>query len=247
MNGNPAEVPRSGEVFLTAQWRNLAMLNYEVDPSLLSAFIPSGTELDFWSGKAFVSLVGFQFLNTRVRGIAIPFHCNFDEVNLRFYVRRIVGGEVRRGVVFIREIVPRWAIAALARCVYNEKYVCFPMAHNILESGPELAVEYAWCGADAWSRLRMQTDGAPALPAAGSEEQFITEHYWGYSVQKNGGTAEYRVSHPSWRVWRGKGASFEGDATQLYGRELGAVVLRSPSSAFLAEGSAVTVCRGVRI
>src|ERR1700730_14672902 len=108
--------------FLTAEWRNLAMLNYEVEPSLLSPFIPSGTEIDRWDDKTFVSLVGFRFLNTRVRGIPIPFHRNFEEVNLRFYVRRTVGDEVRRGVVFIKEIVPRWAIAAVARSVYNERY-----------------------------------------------------------------------------------------------------------------------------
>jgi uncharacterized protein YqjF (DUF2071 family) len=100
-------------VFLTAEWRNLAMLNYEVDQSLLLPFVPSGTTLDQWEGKTYVSLVGFRFLKTRVLGLPVPFHTNFDEVNLRFYVRRRIAGDVRRGVVFIREIVPRWAIASL--------------------------------------------------------------------------------------------------------------------------------------
>lgn len=247
MDGNAAEGVRSGEVFLTAEWRNLAMLNYEVDPALLSGFIPSGTELDLWNGKALISLVGFQFLQTRVRGIAVPFHRNFDEVNLRFYVQRIVDGEVRRGVVFIREIVPRWAIAALARGVYNENYVCLPMSHRIAGDGEERTVEYAWRTKAGWSRLSMRTEGALVLPAPGSEAQFITEHYWGYSVQKNGGTKEYRVAHPGWRVWRGSDAKFEGDAAQLYGRELAAVILTPPSSAFLAEGSPVVVGRGKKI
>src|SRR5438128_566574 len=131
--------------FLTAEWRNLVMLNYAVDPRLLEKFVPAGTELDTWQGKTFVSLVGFRFLNTRVRGIAIPFHRNFNEVNLRFYVRRLEGNEVRRGVVFIREIVPRRAIATVARVAYNEPYVALPMSHRI-ESRTQggLDVEYAW-------------------------------------------------------------------------------------------------------
>jgi Uncharacterized conserved protein (COG2071) len=113
-------------VFLTAEWRALAMLNYEVDASLLRHFVPAGTELDCWQGKTLVSLVGFRFLKTRVLGIPIPFHRNFDEVNLRFYVRRAEATEVKRGVVFIREIVPRRAIAAVARAFYNERYLALP-------------------------------------------------------------------------------------------------------------------------
>src|ERR1700694_5344735 len=93
------------EIFLRAEWRNLAMLNYEVEPALLARFVPNGTELDRWNGKVFVSLVGFCFLKTEICRISIPFHRNFDEVNLRFYVRRREGNEIRRGVVFIREIV----------------------------------------------------------------------------------------------------------------------------------------------
>ena len=121
----------SDRIFLTAEWRNLAMLNYEVDAGLLLPFVRAGTELDRWNGKVFVSLVGFRFLKTRVLDIAVPFHTNFDEVNLRFYVRRQIGDEFRRGVVFIREIVPRWAIAFVARTFYNENYVALPMAHEI--------------------------------------------------------------------------------------------------------------------
>ena len=106
--------------FLTAEWRSLAMLNYVVDPALLAPMVPRGTELDSFDGRTYMSLVGFRFERTRVRGIWIPLHSDFDEVNLRFYVRRRVSGEIRRGVVFIREVVPRWAIAAVARAVYGE-------------------------------------------------------------------------------------------------------------------------------
>lgn len=234
-------------VFLTAQWRYLAMLNYEVDPLLLSQFIPVGTELDSWSGKTFVSLVGFRFLRTRVCGIPIPFHRNFDEVNLRFYVRRSLGDEVRRGVVFIKEIVPRWAIAAVARSFYNEKYVALPMTHQIETNDSGVSAEYGWRSGLAWHQIKIHGAGDPKLPQHGSEEEFITEHFWGYSTLADGATAEYRVAHPSWRVWSGQDAKFEGDATKIYGPKLAEVISGRPSSAFLAEGSEVAVFRGQRI
>ena len=238
----------SGRVFLVAQWRNLATLNYEVDPGLLLPFVPAGTELDRWDGKIFVSLVGFQFLKTRVFGIAIPFHTNFDEVNLRFYVRRRVEGEVRRGVVFIREIVPRWAITVVARTVYNENYVALPMSHEIRSvGGGGLAVAYRWRGGSDWSGIRLETAGEPKIANDGSHEQFITEHYWGYAAQPDGGCVEYRVEHPSWKVWNTRSAEFSGNVEHLYGIELAAALRGTPASALLTEGSQVTVMRGRRL
>ncbi len=224
------------------------MLNYEADAGLLLPFVPAGTELDRWNGKIFVSLVGFQFLKTRVFGLAIPFHSNFDEVNLRFYVRRNVDGEVRRGVVFIREIVPRWAIAAVARTIYNEKYVALPMSHEIRPVGSGgLTAAYRWRAASGWCGVNLETDGEPKLAKDGSHEQFITEHYWGYAAQRDGGCVEYRVEHPSWRVWNARSAEFSGDTEELYGKELAAVLRGTPASALLAEGSQVTVMRGRKL
>ncbi len=238
----------SKSVFLRADWRTLAMLNYEVDPSLLTKFVPSGTELDRWNGKVFVSLVGFRFLNTKVCGITIPFHSNFDEVNLRFYVRRTEDNEVRRGVVFIKEIVPRWAIATVARTFYNERYVSLPMRHQIQRNGESgLLVEYGWRSSAGWNRMSLTALGNPGMPAEGSEEQFITEHYWGYAAQRDGGCMEYRVAHPSWKVWMGRDAKFEGNLVELYGQDLAAALVGTPTSAFLAEGSEVTVYRGRRL
>jgi uncharacterized protein YqjF (DUF2071 family) len=234
-------------LFLTAEWRNLAMLNYEVDPVLLTKFVPIGTELDCWNGKTFISLVGFQFLRTRVCGIPIPFHRNFDEVNLRFYVRRSVDGKIRRGVVFIKEIVPRWAMAAVARGLYNERYVALPMDHQIKAGESDLLVEYGWRSGMAWNRIFISAAGGPTLPKHGSEEEFITEHFWGYSVQTDNTTVEYRVAHPSWRVWTGCDVGFVGDGTELYGPELASVLAGAPASAFLAEGSVIEVFRGQRI
>ena len=113
--------------FLTAEWRELAVLNFEIDPALLKPWMPQSTELDLWNGTALVSLVGFQFLDTRVLEAAIPFHRNFDEVNLRFYVQ----GSEGRGVVFIREFVPRPAISLIANSLYGEHYATARMQHSI--------------------------------------------------------------------------------------------------------------------
>lgn len=234
-------------VFLTAEWRHLVMLNYEVDPSLLSGLVPSGTELDSWNGKTFLTLVGFRFLRTKVWGISLPFHRNFEEVNLRFYVRRSEGNSVRRGVVFIREIVPRWLIAAVARAFYHERYVAMPMSHEIRRDASGLAIEYGWKFGALRNKIKVAVRGDPEATSNGSQEQFISEHYWGYAAQKDGGCIEYQVRHPPWKVWNASDAGFEGDMEGLYGRELNAVLKRPPTSAFLADGSAVSVHRGRRL
>jgi len=225
------------------------MLNYEVDPALLLSLVPDGTELDRWHGKVFVSLVGFQFLKTRLLGfLPIPMHSNFEEVNLRFYVRRQTGNEVRRGVVFMREMVPRHAIAFVARTFYNENYVALPMAHEIRRvRDNDLRVAYRWRSGNLWSGIHLETEGRSELPAEGSVEQFITEHYWGYAAQPGGGCVEYRVTHPSWKVWQVRQSAFEGDTERFYGEEIATVLRGKPESAFLAEGSTVGVMRGKRL
>jgi uncharacterized protein YqjF (DUF2071 family) len=240
-------MPAASPVFLTAEWRELAMLNYAVNPDLLSPFVPRGTELDCFDGRYFVSLVGFRFLHTKVRGIAWPFHRNFEEVNLRFYVRRREGNDWRRGVVFVREIVPRRAIAAIARLLYNEKYLALPMSHQIAAHDGGMDVEYHWTLQGRVNKMSVAVTGHAAIPDPGSQAHFITEHFWGYSSQPKGDSVEYRVEHASWAVWTARSARFEGDATQLYGQNLAAVLQRQPDSAFLAQGSAVTVYRGKRM
>ena len=233
--------------FLTAEWRDVVMLNYEVDPALLSALVPSGTELDLWQGKTFVSLIGFRFLNMKMLGVPIPFHRDFDEINLRFYVRRRERNELKRGVAFVREIVPRRAVATIARVLYNEQYVTRAMSHRIERNQASCEAQYSWTGRHDRGKLSVSVKGEPALPQEGSQEQFIAEHYWGYSAQRDGGCLEYRVEHPSWRVWKSRNASFEGDVEELFGRELVAVLKREPASAFLAEGSEIALRRGRRL
>jgi uncharacterized protein YqjF (DUF2071 family) len=235
------------QLFLTAEWRDLILLNYEVDASLLQAFVPAGTELERWQGRVFLSLVGFRFLNTRVFRLPVPFHRNFEEVNLRFYVRRKEGNEVKRGVVFVREIVPRWAIAAVARTLYNENYIALPMAHRIDRGAGFLSAEYSWRVRGAWNRMRASVADEPALPSPGSQEEFIAEHYWGYASQPEGGCVEYRVAHAPWRVWSTQHCSFEGGLEDIYDRTFAAILRGHPASAFIAEGSAVSVYRGKRI
>lgn len=232
-------------VFLTAEWRSLVMLNYAVDRAVLDPLLPRGVELDLWEGGALVSMVGFLFLDCRVLGVPIPFHQNFEEVNLRFYVRRKMDGAWRRGVVFVREIVPRRAIALVARVAYNEPYLALPMRHEAPARGGEFS--YAWKFGGRWNSLGARTRGDAAPIAPGSAEEFIFEHYWGYTAQRDGGTIEYQVEHPAWRVWQTETSSLDCDAAALYGAPFTEPLRATPHSAFVAEGSPVSVRRGQRV
>jgi uncharacterized protein YqjF (DUF2071 family) len=229
--------------FLTAEWRDLLMVNFAVDPSLLAPHVPAGTQLDAYDGVTYVSLVAFRFVDTRVLGMRVPGHHAFEELNLRFYVRRDSAQETRRGVVFLKEVVPRRAIAFVARAVYNEPYVALPMQHSIAGTPP--AVEYSWRIGGGWSSVKARATGLGAVSRAGSREEFITEHYWGYTRQRDGGTLEYRVEHPRWTVWSAELIELP-PLNLLYGPAL-AVALKHPASTFVADGSAVSVHRGVRL
>lgn len=233
----------SKPVFLSARWCDLLLLQYPVDERVLAPLVPRGVELDPWQGRHVVSLVAFRFLNTRLKGIAIPFHVDFDEINLRFYVRRVVDGVLRRGVVFVKEIVPRRAIATVARLVYDEPYVALPTRHRV-EPG---TVDYAWKHRGRWDRITGARRGEPTLVVDGTEPAFITEHYWGYTRRRDGSTSEYQVEHPRWRTWDAHDVTVDVDAAALYGTEFGAALARPPSSALIAEGSDVLVREGTRI
>ena len=238
-------MPRPEKIFLSAEWRDLLILNYEVDPACLRKCVPAGTELDSFAGKTYVSLVGFRFCRTKLLGsIPIPFHTEFEEINLRFYVKRREANELRRGVVFIAEIVPKHAVAYTARWFYGENYVRRQMAHRILTNGSKMEVEYSWRSGNERCKLQARATETPTLPSEGSLEQFITEHYWGYSRQSNGATVEYHVQHAPWKVWSTNQSSFSGDASDLYGNELSHFLKQTPASAFIADGSPVKVMRG---
>jgi uncharacterized protein len=224
--------------FLRAQWRHLAMVNYEVDPELLRPLVPAGTELDRFGGRCFVSLVGFLFLDVRVMGWRVPFHARFEEVNLRFYVSRDAAGERRRAVTFVRELVPLPTVALAARLRYGERYSSVPMRHRVEEA----AVAYEWRYGGRWQGIELAPEKAAELPEPESEQEFITEHYWGYA--KTGrGTVEYEVVHPRWNVSRAE-ARVDCDAERLYGPGFAAALAVAPTSAFLADGSPVAVMPG---
>ena len=228
------------------------MLNFEVPPALLRPLVPAGTELDPGAGVTLASLVGFRFLDTRVLGVPVPGHRDFDEINLRFYVRRQAEDRTwRRAVVFVRELVPRRAVAAVARGVYHEPYTAVPMRHELevdgASEGAPARVAYAWRFGGRWHGLEVRTHGVPSLPAPGSEAAFITEHYWGYTRRRDGGTSEYRVAHEPWRVWTAADTSLDGDMALTYGAAFAECLRGRPRSAFLAEGSPVTVSGGRRI
>lgn len=231
--------------FLTAQWRYLALLNYEVDPALLEARVPAGTELDRFEGRTLVSVVGFRFVRTRVLGIAVPLHQDFDEINLRFYVRRRTSAGWRRGVVFVRELVPKPAIALVARLVYRENYRSVPMSHAVDDSGSgagrSVSAAYDWSARDSAGSIRLRAHGEPSPLAEGSLEQFVAEHYWGYGIGRADRTLEYEVRHDPWRVWAADGATFSGNPGELYGERFSQVLRNAPHSAFLADGSPVSV------
>lgn len=230
--------------FLTAQWRDLLILNYQVDPAVLVPHLPHGTALDLWNGQALISLVGFRFLDTRVRGVAIPGHRNFEELNLRFYVTRTTpSGEVRRGVVFLREFVPRTAIALIARWVYGEPYRALPMRHKISER----EATYGLKAGGEWQEMAATPSGSSILATDRPDFAFITEHYWGYTRRSATRTDEYEVRHPVWRVREAQGVRMTLDVASLYGHTFLPSLSAPPCSAFLAEGSPVEVYSGARL
>lgn len=233
--------------FLTASWSDLIMLNWEIDPEVLLPYVPHGTELDGFRGSFYISVVAFRFQHTRVLSLPVPFHMHFEELNLRFYVRREVGSELRRGVVFVKEFVPRRAIAALARWLYNENYVAAPMNHSITIEGQQRHIKYSWLQNRNWQELTARCSGEPEPLGADTLEEFIAEHYWGYTRQRDGGTIEYRVEHPRWNVWRPQQVLFEADVAALYGAPFATVIANPPALALVADGSPVTVRFPTRI
>jgi uncharacterized protein YqjF (DUF2071 family) len=234
--------------FLTAQWKNLLMLNYEVDPQVLKKHIPPGTELDLWQGKALVSMVGFMFLDTRVLGVKWPFHVNFEEVNLRFYVRYLDGNEWKRGAVFISEIVPKYVISLMANTLYNEHYKAMPMRHSTQPIDDSHTIfMYEWKFKGKWNRLGARVSNSPEPIQPGSAEEFIFEHYWGYNQLNSNTTIEYQVEHPSWRVSQVKTPIVDADIAAIYGEEFVPYLSVEPYSAFFAAGSEIAVRMGKKI
>ncbi len=228
--------------FLNAEWRKLILVNYEIDPMILINDIPAHTELDLWNGRCYVSLVGFMFVNTKMLGLKIPFHINFEEVNLRFYVKhRTKSGESKRGVVFIKEIVPRHAITIVANTLYKEHYQTMPMRHSWSENEKSRSVSYEWKCKGVWQKVGVQASLESEYIEKGSEEEFITEHYWGYTKINDKKTFEYEVTHPSWRAYPVQKYELDLDYGKVYGERFSFLNQQKPTSVMLAEGSEITV------
>jgi uncharacterized protein YqjF (DUF2071 family) len=227
--------------FLNAEWRKLAMANYAIHPNVLTKYVPSGTELDLWEGKCFVSLVGFMFLNVKILGIKVPFHINFEEVNLRFYVKRFENNTWKRGVVFIKEIVPKPALTFVANTLYKEHYETLPMRHEWKENATNRTVEYQWKKNTQWQSFKITADIASSEIPADSETEFITEHYWGYAKVNDKTTNEYEVTHPKWRQYKVNDSEIKVDFKAVYGDDFEFLNELQPTSVMLAEGSEITV------
>ncbi|MGC4104468.1 YqjF family protein [Ferruginibacter sp.] len=232
-----------GATFLTAEWNNLIMANYVVDPVVLKPYLPCKTELDVYNGNVYVSLVGFMFRNTKLLGFKIPFHVNFEEVNLRFYVRYNDNGNWKRGTVFIKEIVPKPAISFVANTVYREKYITRSMTHFYTEKENDISLGYHWKHAGKWNKLEALVANTPRPMQPGSEAAFIAEHYWGYSRYNDTTTFEYEVQHPSWNIFETKEYKIDCDFGALYGQEFAGLQKAQPQSVFVAEGSAIAVLK----
>ncbi len=238
--------------FLTAEWRKLIMAQYTVDPAILAPFLPAGVELDLFhaagEARAYVSLVGFLFDRVRIKRLAIPFHTSFEEINLRFYVRRTEpGGSTRRGVVFIREFVPRAAITRIARTLYDEPYATLPTNHSIKRIGNSLDVSYGLQFHKKWHTLSVEASPTPEPIAAESEEAFVTEHFWGYTRRRNGQTSQYEVRHPAWQTYPITRHRIYFDFATLYGPAFSTLNHQQPSSVLLAEGSPVSILSGTHL
>lgn len=227
--------------FLTAEWRKLAFANYIIDPQILDKYVPAGTELDLWEGKCYISLVGLMFLETKVLGVKVPFHVRFEEVNLRFYVKRLENNVWKRGVVFVKEIVPKPAITFVAKTLYNENYESLPMRHTWEENADHRVVSYEWKKQKQWQSLKVVAALDASEIAEQSEAEFIAEHYWGYAQVNDSKTHEYEVTHPRWQQYAVKHAEINVDFEQIYGADFACLQDVEPASLMLAEGSKITV------
>lgn len=242
-----------GKPFLTAAWHDLVVVTWAVDPALLKPYLPAGCAIDFWEGRAILSLVAFDFRDVRVMGFSIPFHKRFPEVNLRFHVKRAMpDGSVRRGVSFIQEMVPRFAVAAAARMMYGEPYVARPMRSVTVAGGPSgdtgdgprKSLVYEWKRHQEWERVIALTTSPFRLPRPGSLEDYVVTQEWGYTRRSTRSTREYRVTHPRWSVSLNAECMLEADIATLFGRRFVTPLDTPPVSTFVADGSPIAVFHG---
>lgn len=227
--------------FLRAKWQNLIMANYEIDPSILLPYLPKGVELDYFYGKTYVSLVGFLFKNTSIFNIPIPFMGTFEEVNLRFYVLRKEGNEIKRGVVFINETVPNKIVAYVANKLYKEHYIAIPTKHSWKITNNTKEITYQWKVKSKWNSIQVNASPTKQNMEAGSIEEFIFEHYFGYTKVNENHSIEYKINHPSWQINGINDYKIECDFAAFYGNDFEILNHTKPNSVMIAEGSDISV------
>jgi uncharacterized protein YqjF (DUF2071 family) len=231
--------------FLKAEWRKLVMFNYAIDPAWLQPYVPPHTEMDFWNQTCYVSLVGFMFLNTKIKGIKIPLHVNFEEINLRFYVKYQEKNQPpKRGVVFIKEIVPKPMITLVANTLYREHYITLPMDHTWNLNETELKVHYSLKKNKTRFHFGVTAKNEPLPLVNGSEAEFITEHFWGYAKWDEHTSNEYEVGHPRWFTYPIISSEINFDFQTIYGDPFSFLNHAKPVSIYLAEGSEIFVNKG---
>jgi len=226
--------------FLKADWENLIMANYEVDPSILKPYLPKGVDLDFHNDKTYVSLVGFMFKKTSLFGIPIPFFGSFEEINLRFYVRKVERDKIKKGVVFINETVPFKIVALLANKLYKEHYISIP-TKNTIEIAEHKHITYEWKMKDKWNSIRVQSAINKDKIEPSSIEEFIFERYFGFTKLSPSSTQEYRIHHPKWMTNKILNSNIDCDFGTMYGAAFSNLNNQAPSSIIMAEGSQVSV------
>ena len=229
------------KTFLTAEWQNLIMVNYEIDPKYLLPYLPKGVDLDYYNGKTYISLVGFLFKDSSLFKIPIPLFGTFEEINLRFYVTRKIGNEVKRGVVFINETVPNKTVAWVANKLYKEHYTSIPTKHKWKIDANYKEIEYQWMVNKKWNRLKVIANTNALKMKVGSIEEFIFEHYIGYTKVNTTKSIEYKVNHPSWNVNEIKDYTINCNFCDFYGKDFEILNSTKSHSIMLAEGSAVSI------
>jgi uncharacterized protein YqjF (DUF2071 family) len=228
-------------LFLKANWENIIMANYEIDPELLTSFLPKGVALDLFNNKCYVSLVGFMFKNTRLFNIPIPWFGTFEEINLRFYVIRKEEGITKRGVVFINETIPYPIVAWIANKLYKEHYTVVPTRNDIQHNNEVKKIRFEWFLNKKTNSIFIEANNESAPIKKGSLEQFIYEHYYGYTKVSDTKTEEYKLQHPSWETHQVIDYQIDCDFEAMYGSAFSVLNTTKPEAVFIAKGSSVGI------
>ena len=216
------------------------MANYEIEPSALAPYLPKGVELDYYNNKTYVSLVGFMFKNTRLFGVPIPFFGSFEEINLRFYVKKVENRKIKKGVVFINETVPFKIVALLANKLYKEHYISIP-TKNSIDITENKDIKYEWKINNRWNSLAVKSDTNKYKIEQGTIEEFIFERYFGFTKLSDNSTQEYQIHHPKWMTHEILNTHIDCDFRSMYGEAFSGLENQTPDSIIIAEGSLVSV------